>query len=258
MDKHESVEKMYIKNDSLSIRQNLHDKYSVNKYGWHNWVFDQYNFSENIKVIEFGCGTGNTWVNKNDKLPKNVNIILTDISPLMIEKIKGKFDNNEKFSYKIMDIQEIPFEDEYFDVIIANHMLYHVPDLGRALSEVKRALKNDGIFYTTTIGNLHLKELEDVYRIFERFAKFSYSSEITFTLNNGNEILRKNFTEIEKRVYRDSLIVTDVKDLMDYITSYNSISDEIYHEIHKIIKKGIDINGDMKITKDSGMFICKK
>ena len=33
---------MYFKKDTLSQRINLHEKYSVNEYGWHNWVFDQY------------------------------------------------------------------------------------------------------------------------------------------------------------------------------------------------------------------------
>ncbi len=38
----------------------------------------------------------------------------------------GGYDNIE---YKVLDIQEIPYENATFDVVIANMMLYHVPDI---------------------------------------------------------------------------------------------------------------------------------
>ena len=44
-------------------------------------------------------------------------------------------------SFQQIDIQDINFPEETFDVIIANYMLYHIPDLQKALYEVKRVLK---------------------------------------------------------------------------------------------------------------------
>jgi len=253
-----NVNDLYIKKDTLSTRINLHQKYSVNKYGWNNWVFDQYNISENDKIIEFGCGTGSIWKEKENILPNCDKIILTDISPLMLEKIKENFLENQKFAYQIMDIQNIPFPDNSFDIVIANHMLYHVPDIEKALSEVKRVLRSNGTFYATTVGKYHLMQLETIYRIYDNVVKFSYSSNLSFILDNGYKILKKYFSDIDKRLYKDSLEVTDINDLMDYIVSYNKIPDEIFHEIYKIIEKEIARNGMMKIVKNSGMFICKK
>jgi len=54
MTKKERLGKMYVNSDTLSTRIGLHDKYSVNKYGWGNWVFDQYTFTENINILEQG------------------------------------------------------------------------------------------------------------------------------------------------------------------------------------------------------------
>jgi ubiquinone/menaquinone biosynthesis C-methylase UbiE len=252
-----NINDMYIKKDTLSQRINLHEKYSVNKYGWHNWVFDQYKLSEKNMVLEFGCGTGNTWIGKEKQIPENVNITLTDISPLMIEKIKEKFDLNDNFSFQIMDIQNITFSDKCFDIIIANHMLYHVPNMTKALSEIKRVLKNNGIFYATTIGKNNLKELQDIYRNYENNVKFNNSNEISFTLENGKEILNKYFRSVEQRFYIDSLEVTEVNDLMEYILSYNKIPEDIYHEIYEKIKNAIIKNKMFKINKEAGMFICK-
>lgn len=253
----EKVNDMYIKKDTLSTRVNIHAKYSINKYGWNNWVFDQYNLNESANILEFGCGTGDIWVGREKQIPKNVNIILTDISPLMLEKAKEKLGYNDNFSFKIMDIQNIPLPDKYLDIIIANHMLYHVPDIIKALSEIRRVLKDDGILYTTTVGNDHLKELQDIYRKYENDVKFSYSNELSFTLENGEKILNKYFGKIIQKRYIDSLEVTDINDLMDYIVSYNELPETICHEIYDTINKEILKNGMVRIKKDSGMFISE-
>lgn len=57
-----------------------------------------------------------------------------------------------------IDITDIPFEDGSFDFAIANHMLYHVPDLDKAIGEVHRVLKPDGVFYATTTGGRGLSD----------------------------------------------------------------------------------------------------
>ena len=256
MNDQESVNDLYIKKDTLSIRANLHEKYSVNKYGWSNWVFDQYHIEENYRVLEFGCGTGNFWKEKETLLQNNIEITLTDISPLMIEKAKEKLGSNKKFTFQKMDIQNVPFPDNCFDIIIANHMLYHVPDIDKALSEVKRVLKTDGFFYATTIGRNNLMQLEMIYRIFNDIIQFNYSGGLSFILENGKGILSKYFGKIDLKQYEDSLKVTNIDDLMNYIISYNNIPKEIFQEIYQIIKKEIDRNGEMKIVKDAGMFIC--
>ena len=60
-----------------------------------------------------------------------------------------------------MDAQSISYEDEIFDAVIANHMLYHVPDRMKAIAEIKRVLKWGGRFIATTVGSHHLKEMNN-------------------------------------------------------------------------------------------------
>ena len=256
MNDKKTVDDLYVKKDTLSTRINIHEKYSVNKYGWNNWIFDQYIIKENYKIIEFGCGNGNFWKNKLDKLPYGVKITLSDFSPLMVEKVKENLFKTENIDIQLIDIQNVPFSDKSFDIVIANHMLYHVPDFDKALTEVRRILKSEGAFYTTTIGKNNLNQLEIIYRIFENICRFNYSGNLSFILENGKEKLEKHFQNIVQRKYSDHLEVTEVDDLMDYIVSYNSIPEEIYQEIYKNIVKEIERYGVMKISKDSGMFIC--
>ncbi len=59
-----------------------------------------------------------------------------------------------RVQFKEIDAQSIPFEDETFDAVIANHMLYHVPDRPKAIAEIKRVLKPGGRLIATTIGKI--------------------------------------------------------------------------------------------------------
>lgn len=138
------ISDMYIKKDTLSIHISLHDTYSVNKYGFLNWIFDQYEIKDGFNILEAGSGTGKIWDER--KLSNNVKITLTDFSQLMIEKCSELLRKNSMFSFQQMDLQAIPFADESFDIVIANHMLYHVPDMEKGLREAYRVLKKGGTF----------------------------------------------------------------------------------------------------------------
>lgn len=254
----ERVSEMYVKKDTLSTRIGLHEKYSVNPYGWVNWVFDQYTFHDGMQILELGCGTGNIWRGRNARLPKETRIVLTDFSPLMVEKAKDLLGNQPMFSFHQADIQDIPYPDESFDGVIANHMLYHVPDKDRALSEIFRVLKPDGRFYASTLGEKSLDELQQIYRQLEGKAHFTYSSDVSFTLENGFELLEKFFSHVEQRRYIDALEVTDIDDLLGYIQSYNDIPESVSGELHALIKCGFSPEGVFHIRKDQGLFICKK
>ena len=250
----EKVEQLYVKSDTLSTRISIHDKYSVNKYGFGNWVFDQYGLCEGAKVLELGCGTAVMWQNR--KIPPGATIVLSDFSPLMLQKATELLQNNPAFSFRQIDIQEIPYGDAAFDVVIANHMLYHVPDKNKALTEVRRVLKPGGIFYATTLGEMSLLELDDVCRKLEGKATFSYAKDISFTLENGGDLLARYFTNVEQRQYIDALEVTNIDDIVAYKTSYNTMSDAVKDEFRRLIGEQF-VDGVFRIRKEQGIFVCK-
>ena len=252
------IAKLYINQDTLSVRIDLHKKYSVNQYGWHNWVFDQFAFGENMKVLELGCGTGDIWIGREKQIPQNTKIILSDISPLMSGKAKDNLENNENFTFELFDIRKIPYNENEFDIVIANHILYHVTNPETALTEVSRVLKPGGVFYASTLGENSLKELTDIYRKHEKKVKFYYAKDISFSLDNGETLLKNHFSKIEKRLYIDSLEVTSAENLMDYILSYNDIPKNIQKKILGEIKNEIEKKGSFKIQKQQGMFVCTK
>ncbi len=255
--KTDRVKTLYVDKDTLSIRIGLHNKYSVNKYGFGNWIFDQIELKSGCKVLELGCGTGNLWLGKAERIPSDAAITLTDFSPLMVQKCTEQFKANPVFTFMQADIQDLPFEDSIFDIVIANHMLYHVPDIDKGLGEVRRVLKPGGLFYAYTTATNTMWELHDVYRAFTGRIQFSFADLLTFTLDNGTEMLSKYFEGIEIRRYEDALEITEVDDLMDYIASYNSIPTEHRDDLRSALVDLRSPNGTIHISKEQGMFICK-
>ena len=69
-----------------------------------------------------------------------------------------------QFTFHVADAQSLPFADATFDGAIANHMLYHVPDRAKALGELRRILKPNGILFAATNGERHLTEIGELLR----------------------------------------------------------------------------------------------
>ncbi len=252
------LDEMYKKKDTLSIRIAFQEKCSVNPYGWQNWVFDQLSIQPNARILELGCGTGQLWQGRAHRLPGGCAVILADFSPLMVSKVKERLGDNPVFSFQEADIQSLPYPDECFDVVIANHMLYHVPDLNKGLREAYRVLKPGGAFYATTLGQDSLKELHDLYRAFEGKAEFVFMNKISFTLENGAALLGKHFGAVEKREYPDALEVPDPSDLIAYIRSYNHIPEDVSAEFEALVGRCFENGGVFHISKEQGIFICQR
>ena len=144
-----------------------------------------------------------------------------------------------------------------FDIVIANMMLYHVPDLAKGLREVSRILKDDGSFYCATYGeNGMMTYINSLFRDYQVQNQVNRN----FTLQNGEEELCPFYSDIKTALYKDSLEVTDVEDLVDYIFSLTSMTDLRRiprEEVRRVLENNM-INGILYVPKEYGMFIAKK
>jgi ubiquinone/menaquinone biosynthesis C-methylase UbiE len=248
---------------NLNARIRLHDEFSTNKYGWFRWVFDQYDKPYHARVLELGCGTGDLWLENNDRIPDGWQITVSDFSAGMLDQAQKRLSGQgQTFNFALIDAQFIPYQDDYFDVVIANHFIYHVPHRAKAISEMRRVLKQNGRLYTTTIGMNHMKELPDLVARFDpENVKFMSNKEIPFTLENGSGQLEKYFSDVKMKRYADSLFVTDANILVDYALSgmrlglNNDRRDELAHFIEQEMSAN---DGVFVIQKDSGIFVASK
>lgn len=245
---------------NLNDRISLHEKYSTNKQGWFNWLFNQIDFSRVNRLLELGCGNGKLWQENRIDL-RNREIFLSDISEGMVEEVRNKLGSD--FNCIVADAEKIPFKDKYFDTIIANHVLFYLNDLNLSLKEISRVLRPNGILYCSTYGKNHMKEITEIVQSFDsRINLSNYSLYDIFGLENGESILSKYFSNIQRMDYRDSLEITESKPLIDYIMSCHGNQNEILgprlNEFKEYIEELLKNNGKIVVTKQAGLLKCYK
>jgi len=246
---------------NLNARARLHESFSTNQYGWHPWVFDQLELPPDGRVLELGCGPGLLWRQNLDRIPHGWEVTLSDFSPGMLEDAQRGLANADRaFRFQRIDAQQIPFADASFDAVIANHMLYHVPNRDQAIGEIRRVLHPEGQFYAATNGKNHL---EDAWRFLRQTGfdplERSFSS-YPFSLENGAEQLSRHFSEVDLRRYDDALVVTEVEPVLAYVVSGIVEPEREASELERlaeVLEGEIRDHGAIRIAKESGLFVSR-
>ena len=255
----------YKNGENLNIRISLHEQYSQNKKGWFPWLLEQMDFDGARRILEIGCGNGQLWKKAEPSVLKGKYICLSDLSDGMIRDAAENLGEEKAFcfDFRTLDCQKLPFPDAEYDRIIANHVLFYVQNLSRGLQEISRVLSDDGVFYCSTYGKGHMKEITDLVQEFDPQINLSEVALYTiFGLDHGEKQLKPYFGSVEKRIYEDSLWVDRPEPLLDYILSCHGNQNEYLYprqrEFKEFLEKKIQKHGGIAITKEAGVFICRK
>ncbi|MGM9948156.1 MerR family transcriptional regulator [Floccifex sp.] len=250
----------YKNSNNLKVRINLHELYSQNKVDWFSWVFSKIQFSKINSLLEIGCGNGQLWKNNNIEL-RNRQIFLSDSSYGMIEDIKKQL--SDDFSFMVFPCENIPFKKDFFDCVIANHVLFYLKDIHQGLKEIHRVLKSNGYFYCSTYSKNHMKEIGELVHEFDDSIYLSKTNlNEQFGKENGKKLLEPYFNNIECFEYNDTLVVTNASHLVDYVLSCHGNQNEKLlkrvDEFYQFIEEKIKQNGSIQITKEACLFQCNK
>ena len=138
-------------------------------------------------VLELATGTG--------LIAKNIvnaaaHIEATDASAEMI--LEAKRDNRSaKLHFSVRDMFRLPYADKSFDVVIVSNALHIVPQPEKALAEIRRVLKDDGVLIapTFTHGNSTLQGRIKLFFMklagFPLNSRWSSADYLTFLRQNG-------------------------------------------------------------------------
>lgn len=259
----ETLAEQYKNSKNIEARIDLHKSFSVNSQGWYRWIYSNLPLSEGSRILEVGCGNGQLWKDNLTLLPKDIHITLSDISSGMLknagEQLKGAKDHIvlERF-----DLQDIPYAKDSFDLVIANHVLFYAKDREKALSEIRRVQRIDGTFCCSAYGRQHMKEIELLAKEFdERIALSDVKLYDIFGLDNGADELSRFFPHVEFLRYEDELLVTGLRPLADYIYSCHGNQMEYLigrqEQFERFLSQKMGRKG-LRITKDVGIFLCRK
>jgi len=263
-----NVERNYLRGEqykdsrNLNARIELHRRFSSNPYGWARWLFDRLEESVgtgSARILEIGCGPAVGWRANRTRIPDGWVLQLTDFSLGMVGEARDVL--GRRADYALADAQALPFADDSFDVVVANHMIYHIPDRPRAFAEFARVLVSGGVLFASTVGERHLEEIDVRLRAFGLGDGLLGTAVNThFTLENGGTQLAGPFGEVARVEYEDSLRVTEVEPLLDYVRSMTAgeeLTAAMADDLRADVKAEIAAHGWFFITKSSGVFTAR-
>lgn len=269
----EIVRRHYATDDHLQTRIDIHDKYTVPDRSFADWVIDRINLQGHERILDIGCGTGlyhhklqKRWADMPD-----VQYVGMDLLDMMLEHHparKGRGDLG------VGNIEKLPFADASFDVVMANHMLYHVNDIHQAVKEMRRVLKPTGILVTASNSVNTMPELQVLMRRAIVLLTRGGAAQVRapelpsdrFALENGTRILAQYFYAVVRHDLPSALVFPEVDPAMDYLESTRDLrekslpADVVWDDVMMIMRQQINQLvkhlGELVINKQTGVLIA--
>lgn len=251
----DALREQYADASNLEDRQALHAEYSTADRPLREWQFDQFSLEDTADVLSVGCGPGDLWTDVSERVPQDWSLTLSDISGGMLETAAANLgaDLADQARFTVTDAAALPFGDDSFDAVTANHMLYHVPDRDAAFGEFARVLRSGGRLYATTNGE---NSMRVIYDVLEEVLGHRPARGSEFTLQNGRAQLTPHFDVVECRQFEDALLVDDVEPLVRYVLSRDDVPDTAGPDLHRAFAERF-ADGTLRVEKELGMFVAR-
>ena len=227
----EAVRREYADETGLSVRMAIWARRSGEQPL--DIAFDEVIAALPRRVLEVGCGRGEF----AERLAQaGVEVIAIDQSPRMVELTSAR-----GVDARLGDVEELSFGDGVFDVAVANFMLYHVPNLHRALSELARVVGAGGRLIAATNG---VRQLAEVWELAGRDLSDRWG---LFSRETGAALLRPHFADV-RRIDLDSTIDLTADEMRKYVT---------HSFAHKHLAARIpEFEGALAVTASSTIFVA--
>lgn len=258
----------YGSQDNLQVRIRTHATYSEPKIDFVNWVLDHLDWAGRETVVDAGCGSGN-FLAETEKRANRV--IAGDLFLGMLRILPPSPHHRLNF-----DARHLPLRRNTADVILANHMLFYIPDRPGALAEFARVLRPDGNLLATTNSIDSMAELIRLRkRVINRLAGVDLdtpreiSQDVTpFSLENGGHQLESHFPLVARYDLPAALLFPQPQPLIDFMASMRESffehlpADLAWEEILRVLEEEVEhhFRGHdcYRVNKLTGLFVARQ
>lgn len=255
------MNKQYADSSKLAARARLHQEFSVGE-PWFAWVMDRLPLKAGDRVLDIGCGPAWFWAASQGHFPAGLHLTLADQSAGMVKEATERCAplGFASVTGREADVSALPFADQSFDVVIAMHMLYHVPDQEQAVAEMHRVLKPGGTLAVTNNGADNLRQL---YALTTTLGGTPVDpAALAFGHQRAHALLEGRFGNVDHAVHPGSLHVTDPEVVYMALTSYppgDGASEAQLQAFEQAIATAFAAgDGALDVQKDSGLFLSRK
>lgn len=262
---------MYATEDHLATRTRTHKLYTHPKQDFTAWVLEHIPWRGDEIVLDVGCGAGFYIEPVAARLTGVGFLVSADLSFGMLGDVAAKPfapDTNLLNS----NVLQLPLPDNCCDVLMANHMLYHIPDIGSAAAEIRRVLRPGGYFIAATNSRYSMQEF--VTEITDACHALGYNiqlppspSRLNFSLENGAAIIQPVFPNAEIYQFNNALIFPTAEPAAAYINSLRSFYETQFpqelswpvmmQQVERQITAKLAQHGEYRVAKTAGIFLAQ-
>jgi SAM-dependent methyltransferase len=260
-------EEAYADDSCLDVRCRTHQLYTLEPVDFAQWTLDRLSWRGDEWVLDVGCGPGDLLRRMACDRDGWGLLAGSDPSPGMIAQAIAAA-GGLRVHFFASDAQAVPCPDGSFDVVMARHMLYHVPNIDRAVAESARVLRRGGRFLAVTNSAQTMPE----YRDLRQGAAARYPAVNPpgvdagrFALENGEAFLAPYFDHVEMHTLPGILRFPDADPLVDYFASARTLlmkpghTDAEWQEVLGFVRSEAEAvihqRGHFDITKLAGAIV---
>ncbi|MCM3568943.1 class I SAM-dependent methyltransferase [Neobacillus mesonae] len=208
-------------------------------------LLSEENINQNSKVLDAGCGTGQTAAYLYNQFKANISCL--ELNPIMIEKAKKRFQSLQIPIQLIQgSVEEIPFQDQSFDFVLCESVLAFV-NKPKALKEFHRVLKDGGRFIAnemTINSKLNQQEALEIMKFYNIDSLLLESDWVRLLKETG-------FTEIKIQMLKQNLADGNIAQEFNFSQNFEPELFSILNEHGNMLVKYHDILSHR-------IFICSK
>lgn len=252
--------------EKLRIRAETHRRYSERPDDMLHWMVGFVDPRPGLQLVDVGCGTG--WMHP-ELTSRGASVVGLDSSIGMVEETRQQATRDRLPVVVVQgDAQRLPLRDGCCDRATAIHVLFHVPDVRRALREMRRVLRPGGRVVVTTNAGDHSRRLFDVHAA--AACELGYTptepAGAHFTLDDL-DLVREVFPVAERHVRSDAFVFRDTDAALRFyatgrVDAIREWRGDGSHRARLLVAVGrrvtaaIAKEGAFRVPKDSGCFMA--
>ena len=266
------MSQMYATSEPLAVRLQTHELYTRPQMDFHAWVLDHVPWRGDETVLDVGCGTGAYVEPVCQRLTGGGRLLSGDLSLGMLRDVASK-PSPGCVALLIADAMRLPLPNACCDVVLANHMLYHVPRIEEAVAEIHRVLRPGGTLVAATNSRhsmqAFINEMITACHALGSAIKIPPSPARTrFTLENGAASIEPFFPNVKRYTFESALVFPDAVPAIAYVHSLRHVYapqlpdgvswDALIEQVHRQIHSKVAAQGEYRVPKTTGVFVATR
>jgi len=264
--------KMYATDEALAVRIRTHELYTRPQMDFADWVLDHVPWRGDETVLDIGCGAGLYVEPVCARLMDGGRLLASDLSMGMLRDVKAK-PLPAGVVLLNADAMRLPLPGRCCDVALANHILYHVPQIERAVAEAHRVLRPGGYFIAATNARYSMQRLVDEVKSACR--NLGHPIELPespvrkrFYLENGRSFIEPVFPNVKMDRFESALVFPTAEPMVAYINSMRHIYapqlpggltwEALIQQVRRQIESVVVEQGEYRVPKTTGVFVATR